>query len=138
MVCLLAIALFAGVAASAQASWKLKLDNKVLLSATEESMEKNVVKMTGLALKKAKVVTLHYGEVGESKDWQRTIMLYSPEDEALKTFKGNRFSLPAAALQKLFAQSKTIHVYTMSLPKDPKLAATVRVRRVHLCTLVLN
>lgn len=132
------MALFAGFTAAAQSSWKLYLDKNVLLNATEENRDKNVVSLSSGSLKKAKSISLHYGEAGENKDWQRTIMLYDAQDKALRTFKGNRFSMPATALQKLLAQSKSVYVYTMSLPKDPKLAATVRVRRVHLCTLVLN
>jgi hypothetical protein len=124
--------------ASAQSAWKLKLDKKVLLEATEENMEKNKVALTAAELRKSKLFTLNYGAAGEDAQWQRTITIYDPQDQEMKKFTGRSMSLSASALRKLLSQSSTLHIYTMAIPKDPNLAATVRVRRVHLATVQLK
>jgi hypothetical protein len=38
----------------------------------------------------------------------------------------------------LLENNNTIKIYTWALPKDPKEAARVRIRRVHLCTIELK
>lgn len=135
---LLVAALVMTTAAGAQSAWKLKLDKKVLVDATEENMEKNKVTLTVAELRKAKLLTLNYGAAGEDPKWQRTITIYDPQDAELKQFTGRSMSLSTAALRKLFAKSPTLHIYTMAIPKDPNLAATVRVRRVHLATVQMK
>ena len=135
---LFALSFFISAAAGAQNSWKICLDSKVLLSTSVENEEKNVVKMKAAALKKYKSFFVQYKQAEETKDWERTITIYDPEDAVLKSQKGSAFKISIAALQQLFKKSKTLEIYTWALPKDPKLAATVRVRRVHLGTLVME
>ena len=48
----------------------------------------------------------------------------------------SKIKIKNATLDSLFAKSKILKIYTISLPKDPAKRATVRVRRVHLCTLM--
>ena len=124
-------------AAQAQ-SWKLKLDAKTVLSAKEESEEKNVVRLKAADLKKAKQAVLLYTDPEANKDWERTITLYDTADKVLATMKGHKFTMTTTALKKYLAQSKTIMLYTAALPKDPDVAARVRVRRVHLATITMQ
>ncbi len=135
---LFALALFFNAVAGAQSTWKICLDSKVLLSTSVENDEKNVVKIKTAILKKHKSFIVRYKQAEETKDWERTITVYDTEDAVLKSLKGSQFKISVAALQLLFKKSKTLEVYTWALPKDPKLAANVRVRRVHLVTLVLE
>lgn len=118
-------------------TWKVSQNGKVRLSASEEN-EKNRVEIKAVELNKKGVLSVAFKEGTPQADWQREIMIFDPSDNELKRGKGSLLKIQNADLKKLFGKSKTLMVYTMSLPKDPNLAATVRVRRVHLCTLVLK
>jgi hypothetical protein len=118
-------------------NWKVSHNGKVRLSASEEN-EKNLVEIKAAELNKKGLLSIAYKEVTPQADWQREIMIFDPSDNEFKRGKGSLLKIQNADLKKLFGKSKTLMIYTMSLPKDPNLAATVRVRRVHLCTLVLK
>jgi hypothetical protein len=135
---LFTLSLFMSISAHAQQGWKLQLDTRVLLHATEENEEKNIVKLKLTDVKKAKQLLLHYNKAEENKDWVRTIALYDEGDKVLATMKGKKFFISTAVLQKHFKSAGTLKLFTTSIPKDPQLAARIRVRRVHLCTLVMN
>jgi hypothetical protein len=127
-----------GISAVAQDSWKLCLDKKVLLNTSKEDEKKNVIRISTSDLNKGKNMTLSYKEGSLQKGWERTIILYDEKDNELKKQKGNRFALKAAELKSLLNNYKTVKFCTINSPTDPKLKARVRLRRVHLCTLVLQ
>jgi len=132
------IGLFINIAATAQDSWKVCLDKKTVLKTSVESEEKNVVHINAADLKNKNGFVVNYTGQTKKKDWERTIMIYDENDQELSRQKGTRLELSDAALHDLFQQSKTLKIYTLALPTDPKLKAAVRVRRVHLCTLILD
>jgi hypothetical protein len=108
---------------------------KIRLQSSEEDEKKNVVSIKSADLKKTGHMTITYVEAEKQKDWKRTIMFIGPNEKELLRVEGPMAKLQNAKLKALAAKSKTIKVYTISLPTDPDVAATVRVRRVHLCTL---
>ena len=123
----------------AQDSWKVCFDKKTLLSTSVESEEKNVIKISSAQLKKYKSLVVTYKEKQPKKDWQRTITVYYQNDKEFTKQTGNTLKIKLdTAFTNLLQSSKTIKIYTVSLPTDPNLAAQVRVRRVHLCTLILE
>ncbi len=122
--------------ASAQDSWMVCFDRKTVLTASTENTEKNVVRITTSDLQKKKNLIICYKESTPQKNWERIIIAYDDKDRELKKQTGTKFMLSAAELKTLLQQSKTIMFYTLYLPTDPKLKAQVRVRRVHLCTLI--
>jgi hypothetical protein len=122
----------------AQDSWKVSLNGKEVLSTSTEDEAKNVITLKKPDLQKKKDFILTYHEDQKQEGWERTIAAYDGKDAELNKQKGTRFKLTNAALQSLFKKSKTIKIYTVALPTDPKLKAAVRVRRVHLCTLTLQ
>ena len=135
----LLFALLLGMAAIAQQdSWKVCLDKKELLQTSKEDEQKNVFTITSTELKKSKKFEINYKQASPDKAWERTISIYDVNDQELKTVKGNRFSLTTAALKSLLEQHKTIKFYTLYSPIDPKMKMMVRLRRVHLCTMVLQ
>ena len=129
---------FAGSLAIAQDSWKVCLDKKVLLSTSSEDAEKNVIALSTSDLKKNKSFVLSYKESSAQKGWERSISIYSEKDEELQKQKGKKFILKTSELKKLFQKSTALKIYTTYLPTDPKMKSQIRVRRVHLCTLVLQ
>ena len=122
----------------AQDSWKVCLDKKVLLNASTEDTEKNVVKLSSFNLKRSKTFAVSYNEATVQKGWQRTITAYDEKDNELKKQTGKKFILKTSELKTLLDKYKTIKIYTINAPTDPKMKSQVRLRRVHLCTLVLQ
>lgn len=122
----------------AQDSWKVCLDKKVLLNTSTEDAEKNIIKLSLTDLKKAKTFTVTYTEAAPQKGWERSISLYNDKDAELKKQTTKNFSLQAAAIKSLIEKWKMIKIYTINMPTDPKLKAQVRIRRILLCTLILE
>ena len=120
----------------AQGSWKVRFGGRaVVLTSTQDYTKKDVSTRTSdLKNKQARPVTSREAE--KQNGWERTMTAYGSRDAELKKQKGNQFQLTGTALQSLFKKSDTLKVYTMALPTDPKLKAAVRIRRVHLCTLI--
>lgn len=130
--------LFASIvsfSAEAQDSWVVVHGGKVRLKSSEEDEKKNVVSIKAADLKKTGHLLISYIESEKQKDWKRTIMFVGPNEQELLRVEGPVSKVQNAKLKALAAKSKTIKVYTISIPSDPDVAATVRVRRVHLCTL---
>ena len=122
----------------AQDKWSVHLNKKAVLEASEESAEKNRVGIKASELKKANNFMLTYFENPKQKGWTRSIMIFDSTDKELKRINGTKLSLTNANLLSLLKKHKSIHLYTWSIPDDPALKARIRVRRVHLCTLVLE
>lgn len=124
-----------------RAEWNIILNKKKIFSAKEENEQKNIISVKLSDLKPGKNFTVSYSEpssVTNKNEWTRTIGVYNSEDKEL--IRKNTVSLTLAnkQLKKLLLENKTIRIYTWSLPRDPKEAARVRVRRVHLCTILLK
>ena len=126
------------ISGSAQDNWIVYLNKKAILNTSEESEEKNIIRISRQALKNNNLFTLTYLEQPRQKDWTRSIMVFDSADQEIKRVKGNKLSYSNAALLSLLSKHGTIELYTWSIPNDPALKERIRVRRVHLCTLVLE
>jgi hypothetical protein len=123
---------------TAQDSWKLVYMNQVKLQTSKEDPSENIVRIRKTSLAKKGYFHLTYKEDPPKKDWKREIIIFDTADNELFRQKGSQLKLQNATLKKLFKKSDTLEIYTISLPADPKAAALVRVRRVHLYTLILK
>jgi len=124
--------------ALAQDSWTVKWDGNAILQASGEDEKKNTVRLTPSSLDQRTSLILEYSQGEKRAGWERTIMLVDDRDKVLVKKKGSVFSISNTGLKSLFKESRVLHLYTVSLPTDPDLKVRVRVRRVHLCTLVLQ
>jgi hypothetical protein len=122
----------------AQDSWKATLHGKSVLSTSTEDPEKNIVPVNASSLKNSKSFVIAYTETEKQNGWQRTITAYDSTDRELIKQSGTSFKLSNKSLLSLLKKCKTVRIFTMYLPTDPKIKASVRVRRVHLCTLTLR
>lgn len=132
--------LFSGLFGHAQDHWKIKLNGKVLLSSSDENESLNKRKVKKTEWKKQGTLDILYKEVPVKAGWHRSL-LFMDETENELTRKDSikaTTRIQLAQLRKLFEGKKKVKIYTISLPDDPALAATIRVRRVHLCTLELE
>jgi len=121
-----------------QDNWKISHNDKIKLQASAENTEKNVAQIKNADLAKKNLLQIVYKEITPQEDWKREIIIFDPADNELLRQKGSLLKVQNTSLKNLFKKSKTLVVYTMALPSDPAQAALVRVRRVHLCTLVLK
>lgn len=135
---LLLLITFLNVHAAQQDCWTVTHNNKLLLQVNKEEESANVVPINKSALKSTGHLTVNYTENNRQKDWVRTIALVDENGNELLKQSGTLLKVSNAKLASLANIYKIIKIYSWALPADPQLAATVRVRRVHLCTLTLK
>ena len=122
-------------------SWKITWNKKVILQTGETNESANVRTIKASDLKKNYVLEISYKEVdvAKEKEWIRSFMVFDESDQQLlKKDSTRHIKITSAQLKKLFGDKKKIKIYTIAIPSDPDLAARVRVRRMHLCTLQLQ
>lgn len=121
---------------TAQNSWQVYLGKKQLLNAELPDEEKNRIVLTGNDLRSKTELVVAFHESGMQKDWIRIFSLAGNNDTELMRKEGVRMlKITTADLNRYFKTHRQIKIYTWSLPPDPGLAAGIRVRRVHLCTI---
>lgn len=119
-------------------SWTVKWNKKVLLTATGENENANTRKLKKTELSKKYFLEIIYKEADpvKAKEWKRSFLFFGDtENELLRKDSTLNVKIAATELKRIFGKQKRIRIYTLSIPTDPDLAARVRVRRVHICTL---
>jgi hypothetical protein len=122
--------------AVAQDHWTVTYAKKEILRASAEDTLANRILMKRENLKKRGAVRLRYYEVPDRNDWKRTLIVQDNTGKEWLQAQGPSLKLRRRTLREMAAMAQPIAIYTSSLPADPERAATVRVRRVHLCTLL--
>ena len=132
----------------AQLPWKIKLGSKTILQTTGEDEKKNVVRLKNIQVGTKNNFYLSYRVTPDEKDWIKTVMMYDTAGVNItdnpvgsKIQKGTprvNYIIPNKTLKVLLAGHKKIKIYYISIPSDPEKAAIVRVRRVHICTVLLQ
>lgn len=136
-VCFLFVLLFVTCfKVSAQAgSWRIKLQEKVLLSTEVENEQLNSFNLSTKTWAKKGYLEISFKEA-EKNIWKRSFLFFDENDrEILAVHNRNYYKISTATLRRLFKGKKELRVYTIVSPIDPAIA--VRVRRVHLCTFRL-
>ena len=125
----------ASLLAAQTGSWKIKINNKTILTTSREDTTKN--KKTIRLTEWEKRGNLEIFFLEDDKDtWVRSFLFYDRADnEIFKKDSSTHVKIPIQKLKKLFAGKKEIIIYTTISPIDPTIA--IRMRRVHLCTLRL-
>jgi hypothetical protein len=136
---LLLLTAFAVSAQDKYDSWKVKLNNKTLLSTHTEDVNANTKKIKLSEWKKNGYLEIIYkNENYNEKEYSRSLFLNDETDHELIRKDGvTTLKISIKQLKKTFSGSKKIIIYTTIAPTDPEVAARVRIRRVHLYTLEL-
>jgi hypothetical protein len=101
----------------------------------ETSDEKKVVLLNRL-LQGPGFFIIEYIPNAEQSEWIRTIGFYDSTDRSIKEYNNTLFlKLHNSEIAGILDGKDKVKVYSWAVPKDPALAATVRVRRILLCTL---
>ena len=121
--------------------WKITWNKKNILETGKSDETTNTRKINAIDLEKDYTLDIVYKEANpkKEKEWIRSFLIANESDAELWRMDSTRkVTITAPELRKLFGDKKKIKIYTIAVPSDPNLAARVRVRRVHLCTLELQ
>ena len=79
---------------------------------------------------------IEYTPAAEQSEWIRTIGFFDSSDKSIREYSNTLFlRLHNSEIAGIMEGRQKVKVYSWAVPKDPALAATVRVRRILLCTL---
>ena len=120
-------------------SWKVYLNKKLLIDAGREAEIKNTKTIERSELDKPGELIVTYTEGNPNNEWKRTIAIMDENDNNLfEKDEIDKIQVSTMDLKKLAVGKAKLKIYTWAIPKDPAKAALIRIRRVHLCTLVLK
>lgn len=123
---------------SQQDNWKVLHNGNLCLESALENESRNTLALTKADVAQEGFLWVTYLERNRQKGWKRTIALFDERDREVFKREGSIMKLNNEQLAPFFNQSKTIKIYTWALPANPEEAARIRIRRVHLCTLILK
>ena len=79
---------------------------------------------------------IEFTPAAEQAEWIRTIAFYDSTDKSIKEYNNTLFlRIHNSEIAGIMEGRQKVRVYTWAVPKDPAVAATVRIRRLLLCTL---
>lgn len=124
--------------ASSQQSWTIRLDKKTVLKKVTEDRVKNVFTLnkSSVSGNSKLIIQLHTIDTAN----HITLMATLDTDNIVKEweYSDKTLSIPVGELKTLWGAESKLHFYYRSLPKDPEKAAVVRIRPVHICTILLK
>jgi hypothetical protein len=114
-------------------------NNKKVLTVTKEDLVKNKIVIKAAELKKTGSLVIAFPVSKAKPEWKRNLMIYDTADNVLLTKENiTGLTLSNTELTTLLAGKKKFSIFTTSIPTDPKKAAAIRVRRVHVCTVEIK
>ena len=79
---------------------------------------------------------IEFTPMKDQADWIRTIGFYNAADSSIREYNNTLFlRLHNSEIAGIMDGRQGVKVYSWAIPKDPNVAATIRVRRELLCTL---
>lgn len=79
---------------------------------------------------------IEYTPAAEQAEWIRTIAFYDSTDKKIREYNNTLFlRIHNSEIAGIMEGRQKVRVYSWAVPKDPAVAATVRIRRILLCTL---
>ena len=126
--------------ASAQADkWKVVFNRKPVIQTSQEDSAKNVIRFKKKELDNNSICKILFEEDPNGiKGWKRSIALYDAKGEPVMQMDSTQqLFFYNSDLMKIMWTRKKVMVYTWNAPNDPRMAAAIRIRRMHLCTFEL-
>lgn len=131
LITLLMSTLFAG----AQESWKICLNNKLVLNSSESNEEVNIKKINSIEWLKNGTLEVTYKESPLST-WLHSLQFTDESGNQLLVKDSTMSaSISITTLRKLFKGKKELKIYMIISPPDPLMLAPTRMK--HLVTLRL-
>ena len=143
VILLMSLLLLKGFFSNAQegANWKIVLNKKAILTASgQEDTHKNKLQLKKSDLANNNIFKIEYNEPKNSttKGWVRTIVIMDTTSAVVvQQDSVSLLQLYNKDLMKLLWSRQKVNVYTWVKPLDPGMAAAIRIRRFHLCSIEL-
>lgn len=141
LISLLLITIFIQVA-NAQKTIDVCAQKQLVTVNLQDEDVSRILTLTSTSLNAKDVLFVVNNNWKAEKEWKRTFSIYDDKDRAIADVvpcKSNgKYQL---LLKDLFAKAnkgETYTLYTMAIPRDPKKAALVRVRRVLVCRISIT
>jgi len=128
----------ASVQAQSYDKWEI-YQNRKEVSAFNNKKETNDEKRVVLlnrSLEGPGFFVIEYKPAAEQAEWIRTIAFYDSTDKQIREYNNTLLlKIHNSEMADIMDGRQKVKVYSWAVPKDPAVAATVRVRRILLCTL---
>lgn len=116
--------------------------NKQIIFNGEVDEDASVVMPKTKKITNRDCITINYNSENTNKGWMRTFYINGTDEKSLKTISMSKqsgsVSVSATVLNEMKATKEPVFIYTTSLPKDKKIAARIRVRRMFICKIEWN
>jgi len=119
-------------------SWKIYHNRKEEASFNnkKETEDEKKVLLLNRNIEAPGYFIIEFTPAKEQADWLRTIAFFDSTDRQIKEYKNTlQLRIHNTELSSIVEGKEKVKVYSWAVPKDPAIAATVRVRRILLCTL---
>lgn len=128
------------VTAQAQSynKWDIYQNRKEVSSFNDkkETSDERRVLLLNRFLEGPGVFVIEFKPAKEQEEWIRTIAFYDSTDKPIREYNNTLFlQIHNSEIAGIMEGRQKVRVYSWAVPKDPAVAATVRVRRILLCTL---
>lgn len=127
-----------------QDKWTVFINGKKICTGAPDDGDeaKRVFQISRAMLKKGSLKVV-YRAAEMQKDWARTVSAnsLSTGNEIVQVKSANNagsFTIALARIRNALLADKAVEIYTICLPKDPKVAMAVRVRRYLVCRIELK
>jgi hypothetical protein len=135
---ILALIFSVSVKAQSYDSWKIYHNRKEVSkfnNKKETGDEKRVVLLNRI-LEGPGFFIIEYTPNEEEAEWIRNIGFFDTSGKSIREFNNTLFlRMHNSEIADVMYGHNKVVVYTWAIPKDPAIAATVRPRRILLCTL---
>lgn len=126
------------VQAQSYDSWEIYQNRKEVskFNNKKETNDEKKVVLLNRFLEGPGFFVIEYIPAAEQAEWIRTIAFYDSTDKQIREFNNTLFlRIHNSEIAGIMEGRQKVKVYSWAVPKDPAVAATVRVRRILLCTL---
>ena len=128
----------ATVQAQSYDSWEIYQNRKEVskFNNKKETNDERRVLLLNRFLEGPGFFVIEYTPSAEQAEWIRTIAFYDSTDKQIREYNNTLLlRIHNSEIAGIMEGRQKVRVYSWAVPKDPALAATVRVRRILLCTL---
>jgi len=119
-------------------SWNIYHNRKEVskFNSKKETTDEKRVVLLNRFLEGPGFFIIEYMPAVEQSEWIRTIGFFDSTDKLIRDYKNTLFlRLHNSEIAGIMEGQEKVKVYSWAVPKDPALAASVRIRRLLLCTL---
>ena len=128
----------ATVEAQSYDKWEIYQNRKEVSSFNnkKETSDERRVLLLNRFLEGPGFFVIEFKPAAEQAEWIRTIAFYDSTDKQIREYNNTLFlQIHNSEIAGILEGRQKVRVYSWAVPKDPAVAATVRVRRLLLCTL---